>query len=696
VRKLSKWIFKFKKVVVAVFFALAAAGAVLSLLITPNFDMVDYLPKDTQSTKAIAIMEEEFSGNIPNARVMLKDVTIRKALEYKEKLAAVEGVTSVIWLDDVIGKNTLTTTPLEFLDTAIVKNYFKDGNALLSVTIESGEELSAVNAIYGLIGENNAAAGEGVASAGFQTMTIKEVLIAMAFVIPIILIILVLSTVSWIEPLLFLLTIGVAVLINLGSTAFFGEISFITLAVTPILQLAVSMDYAIFLLHSYYEYRAAHEPEEAMRLAMKRSLPTVAASAATTVIGFCALLFMRFGIGSDLGIHLAKGVFLSFLSVMVFLPALTLLCRKLLDKTKHRSFIPNFGKVSKGLMKARIPFLLAALVIVIPCFLAQRNTGFIYGMGTATEVSRVEKDEAAIEAVFGRDNPLVLLVPKGSAGKEAELCDDLSALPHITGVVSFTTAVGAEIPPQYVPKEALDQFYSENYARIILYTDIPDEGEQAFDTVQTVLDTAGRHYDTCYLTGESATLYDMKSVVEVDTSIVNLAAVIGIFLVILVTFRSISVPVFLVFAIESAIWINLSLAYFTDNTLSFIGYLIVSTVQLGATVDYAILLTNHYFADRKALPKKEAMLKALTENLAAILVSAGILAAAGFTLAATSANPIVAELGALLGRGTILSFVMVVCVLPALLIVFDTVIQKTTLKPRPKKQKNDDSVDRSV
>lgn len=694
-RKLSNWIFKFKKVVVAVFFILAAAGAALSLLIIPNFDMVDYLPKEAQSTKAIAIMKEEFSGNIPNARVMLKDVTIREALEYKEKLAAVDGVTSVTWLDDVIGKNTLTTTPQEFLDTAIVKNYYKDGNALLSVSIESGEELSTVNAIYGLIGEDNAAAGEGVASAGFQTMTIKEVLIAMAFVIPIILIILVLSTASWFEPLLFLLTIGVAVVINLGSTAFFGEISFITLAVTPILQLAVSMDYAIFLLHSYYEYRAAHEPQEAMRLAMKRSLPTVAASAATTVIGFSALLFMRFGIGSDLGIHLAKGVLLSFLSVMVFLPALTLLCRKLLDKTKHRSFIPNFSTVSKGLMKARVPFLIAALVIVIPCFLAQRNTGFIYGMGTATEVSRVEKDEAAIEAVFGRDNPLVLLVPRGSAGKEAELCDDLSAVPHITGVVSFTTAVGAEIPPQYVPKEALDQFYSEHYARIILYTDMPDEGEQTFDTVQTVLDTAGRHYDTCYLTGESATLYDMKSVVETDTNIVNLAAVIGIFLVILLTFRSISVPVFLVFAIETAIWINLSLAYFTDNTLSFIGYLIISTVQLGATVDYAILLTNHYLADRKALSKKEAMLKVLTENLAAILVSAGILAAAGFTLAATSANPIVAELGALLGRGTILSFVMVVCALPALLILFDTVIQKTTVKPRAKKQKNDNS-DRSV
>ena len=195
-----------------------------------------------------------------------------------------------------------------------------------------------------------------------------------------------------------------------------------------------------------------------------------------------------------------------------------------------------------------------------------------------------------------------------------------------------------------------------------------------------MLDTAIELYGTCYLTGQSAALFDMRNVVEVDTGIVNLAAVIGIFLVILITFRSITMPIFLVFSIETAIWINLSIAYFTDNTLSFIGYLIISTVQLGATVDYAILLSNHYLEDRKIMPKKEAMLKALSENLSAILVSAGILAAAGFTLASTSGNQIVSELGALLGRGTILSFVMVVCALPALLLIFDKVIEKTTIK----------------
>ncbi len=689
-RKLSQLILKHKKFVLIIFFVLAAVGALLATRVSVNYDMVDYLPKDAQSTIAISIIEEEFAGDTPNARVMLTNVTIQESLAYKEKLSAIPGVSSVSWLDDVLGEDRLATTPPEFLDTSITKNYYKDGNALLGVSIESGQESATVNAIYDLLGGSGAVGGDAANSAAFQSMAESEVLAAMAYVIPIILIILILSTTSWIEPLLFLLTIGVAVVMNMGTTAFFGEISYITQTVTPILQLAVSMDYAIFLLHSFYEYRTSCEPKEAMRLAMKRALPTVAASAATTVIGFLALLFMRFGIGSDLGIHLAKGVVLSFLSVMVFLPALTLASYKLLDKTKHKSLIPSFHKASKGLLKIRIPFLILTLVLVIPCFIAQSSTPFIYGTGSAAKGSHAEKDTALIETTFGKENPLVLLVPKETSGKEAELCDELASIPHVTSVVSFVTAVGAEIPPQYIPQEVSDQFYSKHYARIILYTAMPEEGEQTFNTVQSVLDAAGRHYDTYYLTGQSATLFDMKSVVEMDTGIVNLVAIIGIFIVILLTFRSLTVPMLLVFTIETAIWINLSFAYFTDNTLSFIGYLIISTVQLGATVDYAILLTNHYLTDRKSLQKKDAMRKALSDNLAAILVSAGILAAAGFTLAATSGNPIVSELGTLLGRGTVLSFVMVVCVLPALLIIFDKVIEKTTLKNGFHIRKKDD------
>ncbi len=667
----SQGIIRHKKTILLMFLCVALLSALLSLKVSVNYDMVDYLPKDAQSTTAIKIMQEEFGGETANARVMLTNVSIQEALEYKQKISEIEGVTSVSWLDNILGLDTLQTKPLDVLDSSIVKNYYKDKNALFTLSIESGKESVAVNAIYELIGENNAAAGDAVNAAETQAMSVSEVMNAMFILLPIIIIILIISTTSWIEPLLFLFTIGIAIVINMGTNIIFGEISFITQTVSPILQLAVSLDYAIFLLHSFRHHRMSHEPTQAMLLAMKESMPTVAASAATTVVGFAALIFMRFGIGADLGINLLKGIILSFISVMVFLPVLTLISYKAIDKTSHRKLMPDFKKPGNLLMKVRIPFLVLALLAVLPSFLAQSHTEFMYGTGSVTNASRVGKDTAFIEEKFGKENVLAILVPKENAGKQSEFCDALSEIPHVTSVVSFVTAVGSEIPPEFVPKEVVKEFYSEHYARIILYTDTTEEGETTFGLVQTVLDTAAKHYDTYYLAGQSTTLYDMKSIVSTDTKLTNLVAIIGIFLVLLVTFRSPILPLLLLFSIETAIWVNLSFPYFTDKPLSFIGYLIISTVQLGATVDYAILLTNAYMNNRKTLSKKDAMRATLANNLAAILTSAVILASAGFTLAFTTSNPIISELGTLLGRGTLLSLTMVACVLPALLILLD-------------------------
>lgn len=677
--KISEAIIEHKRSVMFAFVIASVIGGILTTLVSVNYNTVDYLPEDAQSTIAIEVMEDEFGGEMPNSRVMLTNVSILEALEYKERLAAIDGVTSVNWLDDIVGIDTLKTTPLDFLDASIVESYFKDNNALISLSIEGGKEKDTVQAIYDLIGEDNAAAGEAINIAETQAMSVSEVLNAMVILLPIIIIILLLSTNSWIEPLLFLFTIGVAILINMGTNIIFGEISFITRTVSPILQLAVSLDYAIFLLHSFNNYREDHDPETAMKLAMKQALPTVAASAATTIVGFAALIFMRFGIGADLGLNLLKGIVFSFIAVMVFLPVLTLMFYKVIDKTKHRKLMPDLKSTGNLLLKARVPFLILALVVVIPSFLAQSNTEFMYGMGSVTTASRVGEDTSYIQEKFGKENPHVLLVPKESAGKETELCDDLSEIPHVTSVVSFVTAVGAEIPPEFVPEEAADQFYSENYSRIIINTNTAEEGTDAFAAVQAVMDTAAMHYDTYFLAGQSATLYDMQKVVSVDTGRINLVAVIGIFFVLLLTFRSLTIPILLLFTIETAIWINLSFPYFTGQPLSFIGYLILSTVQLGATVDYAILLTNAYLANRKTLPKKEAMRVTIGGNLVAILISAIILATAGFTLALTTTNPIIGELGTLLGRGTLLSFTMVAGVLPALLLLLDKVVQRTTL-----------------
>jgi len=671
-------IIRHKKSVLATFLLATAICAVLALKVPVNYNLVDYLPRDAQSTTAIELIKGEFEGNLPNARVMLTNVSISEALDFKEKISSTDGVLSVTWLDDVVGLDTLRTTPLEFLDTSLVKNYYRDNNALMTLTIENGKESIAVNAIYGLIGENNAASGEAVNIAKTQEMAVSEVLNAMAILTPILLVILTISTTSWIEPLLFLLTIGIAVIINMGTNIMFKNISFITLTVSPVLQLAVSMDYAIFLLHNFNDYRSSHGPEKAMLLALKRSLPTVAASAATTVIGFAALIFMRFGIGADLGLNLLKGVAFSFISVMIFLPSLTLLTYKAIDRTRHARLMPDFKNTGNVLMKLRIPFLMLAIIILVPCYLAQSNVEFLYGAGNIARASRAGKDTALIEEKFGEENVLVLLVPKENAGKEAELCDALSGIPNVTNVVSYVTSAGAEIPREFIPEDVAKQFYSENYARILIYTNTEEEGPITFDTVRAITDAAEKFYDTHYLAGQSATLYDMKNVVSADNSFVNLLAVIGIFIVLLITFRSLSLPFILLFTIETAIWINLAIPYFAGNALNFVGYLIINTVQLGATVDYAILMTNTYMNNRKTLNKRDAMEIALADNLPAVLTSAGILSTAGFALALSSSNPIVSDLGTLLGRGTLLSLGMVTLVLPALLVLFDKIIKKTT------------------
>jgi len=677
-------VIKHNKGIIAVFLATAAVCAVLALQVRVSYDMAEYLPKDAQSTTAVEIIKKEFSDQIPNARVLLTDVSVLEALQYKEKLAAIDGVVSVSWLDDVLGLDTIKSVPLEFLDDTIVRNYYKDNNALLSLTIENGKESSVVSAVCELIGEKNAVSGEAVNMAQTQSMSVSEVLNAMSLLLPIIIIILILSTGSWAEPALFLASIGIAVVINMGTNIMFREISYITLTVSPVLQLAVSLDYAIFLLHSFSHHRKSNEPAEAMMLAIRESFPSVAASAATTVIGFAALLLMRFRIGADLGLNLLKGVTFSFISVMVFLPALTLSFYRLIDKTRHRKLIPSLKNSGKLLMIVRIPCLILAVAAAVPCFLAQSGTDFSYGAASIANASRAGRDAALTENSFGSENLLVLLVPKENAGKEAELCDDLADISHVTAVVSYVTSVGAEIPPEFVPEETAAQFYSEHYARIMLYTDTEEEGDDAFDMVRAITETAAKYYDTSYLAGTSASLYDMKQVVSADTQRINLAAIAGIFTVLLITFRSPVLPLFLIFSIENAIWISLSFPYFAGKPLSYIGYLIISTVQLGATVDYAILFTNAYLNNRKTMLKREAMQAVIGDNLISILTSAAILSTAGFALAFTASNPIISDLGTLLGRGTLLSLAMVALVLPALLVLFDGLIQKAIIKKHNK------------
>lgn len=676
-RSVSLFVTRHKRLVMFLFIAIALVCAVLQLGVSINYNMIDYLPKNAQSTKALSIMDDEFEQAVPNARVMIKDVSLQEALNYKEKLKAIDGISDVLWLDDVIDLKE----PLSMADNDTVANYYKDSNALISFSIREDDVATVTTKVYELIGDNNALSGNAVDMAAMQQLTGSETRNASLILIPVIILILLLSTRSWLEPILYLGAIGISVLINMGTNLIFGQISFITNAVSPILQLAVSLDYAIFLLQSFEDYRKqTDDVGEAMRLAMKRAFSSIAASAATTLFGFSALVFMKFQIGSDLGITLVKGIVLSFISVMVFLPALTLVTYKWIDKLRHKRILPEFKNIGKIVTKVRIPALILVALLIVPSFLAQSHNNFTYGTSTLNAHNRSGEDTAAINDKFGQSTAIVLLVPRGDIAKEKLLSEDLKTLDHINEVISYAVTVGTQIPESYLDSAVINQFYSEHYGRIIVYTDTAEEGTEAFTVVEQVQGMARDYYgDTVYSLGQSVNMYDMKTVVTSDNKLVNMLAVISILLVLLITFKSLTLPLILIITIETAIWINLSFPYFSGNPLCYIGFLVINTVQLGATVDYAILLTNHYRYNRKTLPKKEALKVTLGEVFGPILISASILSLAGFTLKLTSTNPIVSDLGLLLGRGTILSMLMVVCFLPAALVLFDKLIMKTTL-----------------
>ena len=676
---LSEFVDRHKKSIIITFVAVSLVGVLLFLLTPVNYNMMDYLPEDANSTKALNLMQKEFDQPLPNLNVMVENVSLTQALKIKEQIANSDYVKEVLWLDDTVNLQT----PLQVQDTATVETYYKDGNALYMVPVEDGQERTAIASIRNAIGDCKVS-GSAADQATSQDMAVSEAMKAIILIIPVTILILILVTESWIEPQFYLLNIGTPVLINLGAN-FRGEISFVTLAAAPVLQIAVSLDYAIFLSHSFDKYKKQGlKPKAAMRLAMTESVSSIGASMLTTLFGFVALLFMNFKIGADMGISLVVGILISFISVMMFFPALLLCGNKLIEKTKHRRLTPTFQNIGKCISKIRIPIFCIILVLMVPAFLGQSHNSYFYGSSEKT----IEGSEAwDIEQEFGVTNSAVLLVPKGDSAKETEMCDALNNLDHITSVTSYSTMVSNKIPTIYLDSSVVKQFYSDNYARIILSSDCAYEGDEAFAMVESVQETADKYYpDSWYLCGQSANMYDIKTCVQHDNTIVTIITIVSIYLILLIMTRNWLMPIFLILTIECSIWLNMCIPYFTGSSLSYLGYLIISTVQMGATIDYAILLTNTYLANRKTMQKKQAMIKALGDVFGSILISAATLSLSGFCLNWSSSNEVVKVLGGLICRGAILAILMVVLLLPTFLLIIDSLIPRTTFHFGKKKK----------
>ena len=680
-RKFYNWVVNHRKLVIAVYAVLFIICAVCKTQISVDYDMNDYLPESSASTAALNLMDKEFDGDVPNARVMVKDVTIPEALEYKEKISNVDGVTDVTWLDDAVSVDV----PLETQDTDTIENYYKGGNALFSVTIEKEKRVDAVSNIRKIIGDDNAMTGSAVSTADATTSTVSEIgkisVIAVLFVI----LVLILTTDSWFEPVVVMIGLGVALIINAGSNLIFGEISFVTNAAGMILQLAVSMDYSVFLIHRFTECRKQNsDPKEAMVDALTMSTSSILSSGLTTVIGFLALCLMRFLIGPDLGRALAKGIAISLITVFTFMPCLILSTYKWLDKLEHRPFVPSFNGFGRVVQKVTVPVLIIFVLAIVPSFLASNANSFYYGASHIfNEKTQTGADTAQIEDIFGKSDTYVLMLPKDDKVQQKALSDALHEIPQVTGIISYVDTVGMEIPESYLDEETYSKLCSDRYTRMILSVEADYEGDETFDLVETIRDTAEEYYPgEWYLAGEGVSTYDLMDTVTQDMMKVNLMAIGAVFLVLLLTMRSIVLPVILVLAIETAIWINLSIPYFSGQPLFYIAYLIISSIQLGATVDYAILLTERYKEYRETCGKKEAVSNTLSAVTVSILTSGSVLTVVGFLLGYISSHGLLSQLGFLIGKGTVCSLIIVLFALPGMLYLFDRTFIKKKIRKR--------------
>jgi predicted RND superfamily exporter protein len=669
------------------FFVLFLTLIVLSALLLPsvniNYDLAKYLPDGTPSKTGLQIIRNEY--DLPtSAQAMVRDISIPDAMDLKKEMEGVSGVSGVMWLNDV----TDITQPLSLADPDVVDAYYKDNDALFDISFEneadSGVTRGAINDLYALLGDRSSLRGDAVDSKEIDEIVNQQMNMITIITVIAVLVILLLLTSSWIEPIVFILVIGTSIALNMGTNAALPSISYITNSMCVALQLAISMDYSIFLLHRFEQEReGGADSKAAMKTALRRTLSTVSASALTTLAGFVALTFMRFSLGSDLGWVFAKGIVLSFLSVVFFMPSLVMFFSGAIHKTRHRPLLPPFHKAGRAVVKIRWPVLVAALVIFVPAFLGQRANSYIYGgtSVTAAEDSRVTQDKEAIAAVFGEGDTIALLVPKEDIPRQAELTRDLKNVPYVDSVTSLVSVAPEKVPYDLLPKSLTENFESKNYTRVIVKLDAKQESAEAFSALEGIKKIADEYYSGQYsTTGMTAISKDIKDVVDVDYNWINLLSIAAVGVIIALTFRSVLLPFLLVATIEIAIALNTCMPYFMGEKPMFVGFVIISAIQLGATIDYAILMTSRHLENRRHMDAKSAAAAAFGQAGGSIFTSALIMTAAGLMLWRVSSIETISQTGLLLGRGALLSCVMVFLLLPALLVVFDRPIRKLTYK----------------
>ena len=652
-----------------------------------NYDVLTYLPKDIETMKGQDILEDEF-GSGAFSMLVVENMPDKDVSALREKIEKVDHVKSAIWYDSLMD----ISIPKEMLPDEFYSK-FNSGDATMMMiifddTTSSDGTMAAIKEIRSIAGKQCFVSGMSSVVVDTKDLTEQEEPIYVAIAVILSIIVLSLTMDSFLVPFLFLINIGMAIFYNLGTNIFFGEISYITKALAAVLQLGVTMDYSIFLWNSFKENqeRFPGDDKRAMAHAISNTLQSVIGSSVTTIAGFLALCFMSFTLGLDIGLVMAKGVLFGVISCVTILPALVLAFEKPLMRTRHKALLPDIKGIGNFLSKYYITFIVLLVALFIPFAYAQAHTKVYYNLGDTLpkNLPSIVANQK-LEDEMGMSTTEMILVDKNTDTKTIrKMCDEIEDTDGVEWVLGLDSVVGPAIPDEMIDDDLRSDLESDNWKLILLgskYAVATDEVNNQITTLNKII----KGYDKkAMLIGEAPCTKDLITVTNHDFNAVNIASVGLIFIIIAFVFKSISLPFLLVMVIECAIFINMGIPYFTGTSLPFVASIVIGTIQLGSTVDYAILMTTRYQKERhKGADKHEAVSIASQTSTKSIMISGLSFFAATFGVGLYSKIAIINSMCILMARGAIISMAMVIFVLPSVLILFDPLIIRTSKGSKP-------------
>ena len=687
--KFGKWVVKCRIPILVLAVALLVPSLIGMIMTRINYDMLTYLPGDIDTVVGQDILMDEF-GKGAFSFVIIEGMDPKDVSSLREDISHVDHVDTVLWYDDFAD----VSVPMEILPSRLYDAFNSGDSTMLAIFFDtstsSDDTMEAITAIRSIAGKQCFVSGMSAMVTDLKDLCEKEEPIYVGIAVALACVAMMIFMDNWITPFVFLMSIGMAILLNMGTNYFLGEISYLTKALSAVLQLAVTMDYSIFLWHSYEEQKSMYEDnKEAMAVAINNTLTSVVGSSITTVAGFIALCFMSYTLGLDLGIVMAKGVILGVIGCVTTLPSMILVLDKLLQKTSHKSLLPDMGKVASGITKVFPVFLILFLGLVLPSYLSYKatNNEVYYDLGeTLPEDMAYVVANSKLQEDFGVGATHMVLVSTDVSDTDVRaMIHEMENVEGIKYALGLESVVGPLVPEEMLPESVKEVLKSDDWELLLVnseYKTATDEVNAQINELNTIL----KKYDSKgMLIGEAPCTKDLIETTDEDFKVVNTVSIVAIFVIIALVEKSITLPLILVAVIELSIFINLGLAHLTGTSLPFIAPICISTIQLGATVDYAILMTTRYKQERyEGRDKREAVTNALKVSIPSIIVSAMGLFSATFGVALYSDVDIISSLCDLMARGAIVSMFAVILFLPAMFMLFDKVICVTSIGFRNK------------